>query len=141
MIDEWSKKQARELPETDAPVLVQTELLPHQKQGLTFMLSREKPRTYDDSDEPFTLSLWRKKIFNSRGAVYEDMVSGLTVTQEPEQVFGGLLADVMGLGKTLEALSLVASTIEEAEVFGKQQAVRVTAEDTNIRAHAKATLL
>ncbi len=141
MIDEWSRKQAKELPETDAPASVTTPLLSHQKQGLTFMLNREKPRTYEDADDALHLSLWRKKISATKGIVYEDVVSGIRVSEEPAQVFGGLLADVMGVGKTLEALSLVASTTLEAENFGKEHPNRRNPEDEHIRAHSKATLI
>ena len=140
MIDEWSKKQARKLPETDAPASIKTALLAHQKQALTFMLNREKPRTYDDADDSLTLSLWRKKT-STKGIVYEDIVSGMRTIEEPSQVFGGLLADVMGLGKTLEALSLVATTAEEAEAFGAELPNRRNPEDTHIKAHTKSTLI
>lgn len=141
MIDEWSRKQDKELPETEPPASVTTPLLSHQKQGLTFMLNREKPRTYEDAEDALHLSLWRKKISATKGMVYEDIVSGIRVSEEPAQVFGGLLADVMGVGKTLEALSLVASTTEEAEKFGKDQPNRRNPEDEHVRAHSKATLI
>ena len=142
MIDQWSKKQGRELPETDAPASVKTPLLQHQKQALTFMLNREKPRTYDDSSvDSLTLSLWRQKTSVTKGVVYEEVLSGIRVRQEPAQVYGGLLADVMGLGKTLEALSLVASTSLAAEAFGKEQPDRKIREDDHIRGHCKATLI
>jgi SNF2 family DNA or RNA helicase len=140
MMDEWSKKQAKELPETEASSLVTTDLLSHQKQALTFMLSRERPRIYDDQDDAITLSLWRKKPSNT-GMIYEDIVSGVRLLEEPEQVYGGLLADVMGLGKTLEALTLVAHTNDEAEAFSKEPVTRRATEEAKVRGNAKATLI
>jgi SNF2 family DNA or RNA helicase len=140
MIDEWARKQQKELPETDRPATVKTPLLSHQKQALTFMLNREKPRTYDPDDDALTLSLWRKKV-STRGVIYEDIVSGHRQDVEPAQVYGGLLADVMGLGKTLEALTLVASTTDEAEEFGKAKPDRSSKEESEIKTNTKATLI
>ena len=140
MIDEWAKKQEKELPETEAPDTILTELLPHQKQALSFMLGRESMRTYDEENETLSLSLWRKKTLN-HGTVYEDIVSGVKVNVEPDQVFGGLLADVMGLGKTLEALALVAKTASAAEEFGKERPSRHDPRQADIKSHAKGTLI
>jgi SNF2 family DNA or RNA helicase len=119
MIDEWARKQQKELPETDRPATVKTPLLSHQKQ---------------------TLSLWRKKV-STRGVIYEDIVSSHRQAEEPVQVYGGLLADVMGLGKTLEALSLVASTAVEAEEFGKAKPDRSNQEEAGVKTNTKATLI
>lgn len=130
---------ASELTSTDPPATVLTDLMPHQKQGLTFMLQREKPRSFG-TDEGENSSLWRKTI-KANGVVYKEVVSGISVKNEPEEVLGGLLGDDMGLGKTIQTLSLLAATTEEAETFGKEDVVRASEEDANIRAHTKATLL
>lgn len=40
------------------------------------------------------------------------MVSGDHQLEEPKQFFGGIIADPMGLGKTLAMISLVAATVQ-----------------------------
>ncbi|EXJ88548.1 hypothetical protein A1O1_05478 [Capronia coronata CBS 617.96] len=130
---------AAPLAETDPPsVLIITPLLSHQKQALTFMLMHERPRTFG-SKESENSSLWRRKQSRSGATTYHEVVTGISVKEEPEQVLGGLLADVMGLGKTLQALSLVASTAEEARAFAQEKVVR---DDQNmLLANSNATLI
>jgi SNF2 family DNA or RNA helicase len=131
---------ASELKPTDPPATVLTELMPHQKQGLTFMLEREKPRTFG-AEEGQNSSLWRKRINGMGATTYEEVVSGMSVKDEPEEVLGGLLGDDMGLGKTIQTLSLLAATTEEAETFGKENVMRQSAGEMMLKAHSKGTLL
>lgn len=132
--------EGAEIAETETPDLIITPLLSHQKQALTFMLRQEQPRTYS-SEEGGNSSLWRKKI-NRRGQeFYEEVVTGISVQQEPKQVLGGLLADVMGLGKTLSALSLIVSTMSEAAKFSQMQLIRKDESETDLALHSRATLL
>ncbi|KAJ9643218.1 hypothetical protein H2204_002114 [Knufia peltigerae] len=127
------------LEESDPPSsVITTPLLSHQKQALTFMLRHEKARTFG-TDESDNSSLWRRVTTKIGATVYREVVSGISVKDEPDQVFGGLLADVMGLGKTLEALSLIASTLDEAMEFSKEKIVR---DDQNVLlANTQATLI
>ncbi|OQV08898.1 Helicase conserved domain-containing protein [Cladophialophora immunda] len=133
---------SRPLVETSAPPsVVTTPLLSHQKQALTFLLRQEQPRTFG-SDEAENSSLWRRKQRRNGDFAYHEVVTGLSVKDEPEQVLGGLLADVMGLGKTLEALSLIASTLEEAESFANEKVVRDNQDMQHIiLSNTKATLI
>src|ERR1700743_362815 len=41
-----------------------------------------------------------------------NMVSGAHQTEEPQQFYGGIVADSMGLGKTLTAIALVATDLD-----------------------------
>lgn len=41
------------------------------------------------------------------------MISGDHQLEEPKQFFGGIIADPMGLGKTLTMIALVAATVRE----------------------------
>ena len=127
------------LPSTDAPDIITTPLLEHQKQALTFMLAREQLRKYGD-EEAENSSLWRKKYQRNK-TTYEEVVSGVTLEEEPEEVYGGLLADVMGLGKTIEALALIASTLGEATSFGREKVNRKNDDDALFLENTKATLL
>lgn len=128
------------LPDSEAPPTILTPLLPHQKQALTFMLRHESPRTYGD-EASGNSTLWQKKFKKSGKVYYEEAVSNLTLeNQQPPESFGGLLADVMGLGKTLESLTLIAATAEDAEQFGKTQPMR-SKDASPIDANTKGTLI
>ncbi|KIW92389.1 uncharacterized protein Z519_07373 [Cladophialophora bantiana CBS 173.52] len=132
---------SRPLVETSPPPsIITTPLLSHQKQALTFLLRQEQPRTFG-SDEAENSSLWRRKQRKNGDVAYHEVVTGLSVKDEPEQVLGGLLADVMGLGKTLEALSLIASTLGKAELFANEQPVRDDQDMQHILSNSKATLI
>ena len=137
---DYQAQEGNELAETEAPPTIITPLLRHQKQALTFMLRQEQPRTFS-YDEAGNSSLWRKKPGHRSGWVYEEVVTGIQVYEEPEQVLGGLLADVMGLGKTIQTLSLIASTMSEATSFSEQQLVRNGEAEVNLKTNSRATLL
>ncbi len=134
---------ARTLDELDPPPdIIKTPLLSHQKQALTFMLRQEQPRAFGNEESEHT-SLWRKKHRKNGAVIFNEVITGISVKDEPAQVLGGLLADVMGLGKTLEALSLIASTLEEAKSFGQEHVVRDGQNDNEniIRSNSRATLI
>ncbi|EDN10168.1 conserved hypothetical protein [Histoplasma mississippiense (nom. inval.)] len=100
---------AENIPEMEPPPSIKTPLLSHQKQALWYMLDKEKPRKFGEKEEENN-SLWRVHYQPNGQKCYRDIVSGVTLPEEPPQVYGGLLADMMGLGKTLSILSLVIST-------------------------------
>ncbi|OAX79555.1 hypothetical protein ACJ72_06127 [Emergomyces africanus] len=100
---------AENIPEMEPPPSIKTPLLAHQKQALWYMLQKEKPRKYGEKEEENN-SLWRVQYQSNGQKCYRDIISGVTLFEEPAQVYGGLLADMMGLGKTLSILSLVIST-------------------------------
>ncbi|KAL1956904.1 hypothetical protein VTO42DRAFT_6651 [Malbranchea cinnamomea] len=106
-------QSAENLPEMERPDLVKTPLLPHQKQALWYMTEKEKPRKLGP-EEKDNNSLWRIKYHRNGQRFYQEIISGITSVEEPPQVYGGLLADMMGLGKTLSILSLVCSTLPES---------------------------
>lgn len=83
-------------------------LLPHQREGLRFMLAREATDFRADMWAPLRsvsgLDLW-----------YSPAMGRLSETAPPGGVRGGFLADHMGLGKTVMTLALVAATLKEQE--------------------------
>ncbi|KAL4879096.1 SNF2 family N-terminal domain-containing protein [Aspergillus karnatakaensis] len=107
-------QSADNIPEMDPPALVTTPLLRHQKQALWFMTEKEKPRKFGPKEEDNN-SLWRLESISKGGRKFREVISGITMDEEPRQSFGGLLADMMGLGKTLSILSLVASSLTQAQ--------------------------
>ncbi|KAI1775225.1 SNF2 family N-terminal domain-containing protein [Hypoxylon cercidicola] len=109
-----SLKKDEELPEMEPGPRVQTELLKHQKQGLFFMTTREQPRQFGD-DGKVAESFWQIRHGNNRQKIYYNVITGHSQREPPPETFGGILADMMGLGKTLSILSLVASSLDQAE--------------------------
>jgi len=91
------------LPETSAPSILTTELYKHQKQALTFMLSRERgwmtTGLYKD--------LW--EIDSSSATLYRNVVTGQQQSRPLAEFRGGLLTDAPGLGKTLSVIALIAA--------------------------------
>jgi SNF2 family DNA or RNA helicase len=106
-----------DLPETEPKSgLITTALLPHQKKALTFLMQHELE---DDSADGTgqTFSLWRPKVDERGNKQWQHAVTDQILMQKPGPVRGGILADMMGLGKTLSILSLIAETREEAKTF------------------------
>ncbi|TVY43285.1 putative ATP-dependent helicase [Lachnellula subtilissima] len=75
------------------------------KKGLTFMVKREGGWQYDDSREE---DLWVKEIDEFGHVKYTNTITEMSQSHEPLDSRGGLLADQMGLGKSLTMISLIA---------------------------------
>ncbi|KAK0069593.1 helicase-like transcription factor [Biomphalaria pfeifferi] len=80
--------------EAEASLAVKTQLYPHQKQALNWMICKENK----DSLPPFWVQ---------RGHLYMNTLSRKKTAEKPKSIYGGILADDMGLGKTLEMISLI----------------------------------
>ncbi|KAG4420889.1 hypothetical protein IFR04_005973 [Cadophora malorum] len=115
-----SLERSEHLPEMNPDSRITTELLRHQKQGLYFMTNKEKERVFG-ADEKGNSSLWRLNISARGERSYYNVITGQEESQSPPQVLGGILADMMGLGKTLQIISLVVQTRDnEALEWSKQ---------------------
>ncbi|PBP21077.1 SNF2 family domain-containing protein [Diplocarpon rosae] len=110
-----SLERSENLPEMEPDARITTALLKHQKQGLYFMTNKEKARVFG-SDEKGNSSLWRLNISASGSHSYYNVITGQEDNQSPPQVLGGILADMMGLGKTLQIISLVSQTLDNEAV-------------------------
>ncbi|WYZ45384.1 hypothetical protein EsH8_VIII_000700 [Colletotrichum jinshuiense] len=142
-----------ELPEMNPAPIITTDLLKHQKQGLYFMTVKEKTST---PEERIKGSMWQLKIGGSGQKSYYNVITGHAERQLPADTHGGILADMMGLGKTLSILSLIASSLDQANEWAGRTPVqpemppqkaggKATASSslplTAISKNAKATLL
>ncbi|KAL1912235.1 hypothetical protein Sste5344_002068 [Sporothrix stenoceras] len=114
-----SMANAEDLPEMDPNPIVTTQMLRHQKQGLYFMTHRELPRA-EQSKSKLSSSIWQKKTSITNQTIYYNVITGQHESQAPSETLGGILADMMGLGKTLSILSLVASSGAQAEKWHKK---------------------
>lgn len=132
-----------QLPEKEANAdIIGTPLLAHQKQGLHFLTDHEShdqtEAVRDDKDAKF--SLWKNTTKVNGKEVWYNVITGHEESEKPPPVYGGILADMMGLGKTLSVLSLVASSIDAAQSFKIKQAPREL-QDQGVRRNARGTLV
>jgi SNF2 family DNA or RNA helicase len=115
-----SLHKSENLPEMEADPQILTPLLSHQKQGLYFMTNKEKERVYDEKDED-SGSLWRLRVRGNGQKSYYNVITGKEEKTKPPEVLGGILADMMGLGKTLSVLSLAVATLNDSNDWARRK--------------------
>jgi SWI/SNF-related matrix-associated actin-dependent regulator of chromatin subfamily A3 len=101
-------------------------MYPHQKQALSFLLDRERkvPVTTPTAgkEDDLMISLWKRRVDTyNRPIGWTNVVTNLEITgaAPPPQTQGAILADDMGIGKTIVVIALVAHTLEEAKDWAK----------------------
>ncbi|OCL00503.1 uncharacterized protein K441DRAFT_651441 [Cenococcum geophilum 1.58] len=92
------------LPETESPPALVTSLFRHQKQALYFMVKRERGWALDECGK----DVW-SEVMTPNGKLYMNNITRKTQISRPPQFCGGILADPMGLGKSLSMISLIAN--------------------------------
>ncbi|RYP60974.1 hypothetical protein DL769_007911 [Monosporascus sp. CRB-8-3] len=95
-----------DLQETEQPSAVKTALKSHQKQALTFMLRRETGWAFQGPEA----DIW-SIVDNANGRFYVNAISEIGSNEPPPQLHGGIIADPMGLGKTLTMIALAATDL------------------------------
>ncbi|KAI0514753.1 hypothetical protein F5B22DRAFT_636859 [Xylaria bambusicola] len=128
-----SLQRAGELETTSGDRRLQTTLLDHQQRALTFMKQRES------GNIPEKYRLWKKSQCEGK-EMYIHRVTKTRSTVPPEERGGGILADEMGMGKSLCLLALLLDTLDE----GRQWAQRRQSEayhSTGIEKYSRATLV
>lgn len=116
-----SLTRSEDLPEMLPVPCITTPLLKHQKQGLYFMVNREKPR---ELHENIMVSFWRTKVGPAGQKLFHNVITAQTQAKPPAETRGGILADMMGLGKTLSVLSLVVASREAAHEWEHQPPIQ-----------------
>ncbi|XP_066477264.1 helicase-like transcription factor isoform X2 [Tiliqua scincoides] len=94
--------------EVEAAETVSTPLLPHQKQALAWMISRENNKELP----PF----WEE-----REDYFYNTVTNFAEKRRPENVLGGILADDMGLGKTLTMIAVILTNFHNGKPLPVEQ--------------------
>ncbi|NXI61513.1 HLTF factor, partial [Anseranas semipalmata] len=88
--------------EMEGAEAVGTLLLPHQKQALAWMVSRE-----NSNDLP--------PFWEERNNFYYNILTNFAEKNRPKNVLGGILADDMGLGKTLTTIALILTNFQDGK--------------------------
>ncbi|KAF8318099.1 hypothetical protein DL93DRAFT_2054681, partial [Clavulina sp. PMI_390] len=90
---------------------LQTDLMKHQKQALKWMLEMENPVLPVRPDQQ-AVQFWKYVQKSQALSFYENIAShqARSTTDPPTLGRGGLMADSMGLGKTLSMISLIVAT-------------------------------
>ncbi|NWR35794.1 HLTF factor, partial [Tachuris rubrigastra] len=88
--------------EMEAAEAIGTLLLPHQKQSLGWMVSRE-----NSNDLP--------PFWEERSNFYYNTLTNYAEKKRPKNVLGGILADDMGLGKTLTTIALILTNFQDGK--------------------------
>ncbi|KAF2973070.1 hypothetical protein GQX73_g632 [Xylaria multiplex] len=109
-----SLQRAGELETTSGDRRLQTDLLDHQQRALTFMKQRES------GNIPEKYRLWAKSSIEGQ-EMYIHRVTKTRSTLQPEERGGGILADDMGMGKSLCALALLLDTLDEGRQWAEKR--------------------
>ncbi|EMR66184.1 putative dna repair and recombination protein rad5c protein [Eutypa lata UCREL1] len=109
-----SLQRANELETTTGDRRLKTGLLEHQQRALTFMRQRES------GNIPERFRLWKKSQFEGQ-EMYIHRVTKTRSALQPEERGGGILADEMGMGKSLCLLALVLETLVDGRKWAEEK--------------------
>ena len=102
-----SLKRGQNLKQIDGDACLRTPLLRHQQEALDFMTQRES------GPVPEEFRLWNESCEDGH-TCYRHAITNALLENRPSETGGGVLADTMGLGKTLSVLAIIAKTRAEA---------------------------
>ncbi|OTA95555.1 hypothetical protein M434DRAFT_393615 [Hypoxylon sp. CO27-5] len=102
------------LEEAKIDTRISTSLLSHQKEGVDFILRRERPTI----GNPRTL--WKASDLTQGLQTYHNLITGQT-SDSPDDTPGGILADAMGVGKTLTMIASIVSSLRKNHDFARTQ--------------------
>ncbi|KAL2845415.1 SNF2 family N-terminal domain-containing protein [Aspergillus pseudoustus] len=89
-------------------------LYPHQAEALDFMTQRETGNIADE------YRLWKRETVGGE-QLYRHAITGTKEREEPDESGGGILADEMGMGKSLTTLVLIGKTMPGAKEWVSHQ--------------------
>ena len=92
------------MPMAECPKKLETQLLPYQRQALAWLLEKENPQLPSAGSND-AVQLWK---CSQNGQIYTNVATSFSLkNQKPTLASGGILSDDMGMGKTLEIISLM----------------------------------
>ncbi|KAH7170202.1 SNF2 family N-terminal domain-containing protein [Dactylonectria macrodidyma] len=103
-----------DLDETPQPSAILGNLKRHQKQALTFMLRRERGWNFRHQYP----DIW-EILDTEQGRFFFNLVSETHQFEEPAPFYGGIIADPMGLGKTLTMIALAATDLDSNDAHAQ----------------------
>ncbi|KAK3349252.1 SNF2 family N-terminal domain-containing protein [Lasiosphaeria hispida] len=106
--------RAADLGSMEGDQRLKNPLLEHQRRGLSYMCQRESGMI------PDKFRLWQKEMYRGQ-EMYVHRITRTRSLFRPEEMGGGVLADEMGMGKTLSTLALVIETLEAGQEWAKQK--------------------
>jgi SWI/SNF-related matrix-associated actin-dependent regulator of chromatin subfamily A3 len=107
-----------------------TLLLLHQKTALAFMLQRE------NGPIPETYRLWKPTEIEGI-TCYRHIVTNTRCMMEPIETGGGILADEMGMGKSLSILALILRTLDDAHSWATRAEASADEEVSGLWRHRR----
>ncbi|KAK0707849.1 SNF2 family N-terminal domain-containing protein [Lasiosphaeris hirsuta] len=106
--------RAADLGSMEGDQRLKNPLLEHQRQGLSYMCQRESGMI------PEKFRLWQKEMYHGQ-EMYVHRITRTRSPARPDEMGGGVLADEMGMGKTLSTLALAIETLEAGQEWAKQK--------------------
>ena len=101
----------KNMPSTNQPKSIKTQMLPYQLQALKWLQDQEDPQL-PDSGTKITVQLWKRNDRNAN--LLTNIATNFSTKEDPVLASGGILADDMGLGKTLEMIALMVADTSQA---------------------------
>ncbi|UPX12309.1 uncharacterized protein EKO05_0002863 [Ascochyta rabiei] len=113
---------------------LRTSLLDHQKTALEFMSQRE------DGPVPSEYQLW-KPVEREGQPCFRHSITGTVSRLDHTEIGGGILADEMGMGKTLLMLALIIRTLDAAHQFALETPLQIAQGSLLLKNRSRATLI
>jgi SWI/SNF-related matrix-associated actin-dependent regulator of chromatin subfamily A3 len=106
LVEEWGvgEDALSKMPMADQPEGLISTLLPYQRQGLAWMLEKERP-VLPAPGSTEVIQLWKRST--ERQNIFTNIATTFSTSTPPILAKGGILADDMGLGKTLQVISTI----------------------------------
>ncbi|RYO92417.1 hypothetical protein DL762_001697 [Monosporascus cannonballus] len=128
-----SVDSARHLDMVEGGDMVARKLLKHQQEALGFMLERESGHINDK------YRLWKTVVLEDGREEYRHRITKAKRVIQPDERGGGILADEMGMGKSLSILALITKTLNDGQEWAQRQ--NDSAEDKKAPKYSRSTLV
>ncbi|KAH0537607.1 hypothetical protein FGG08_005599 [Glutinoglossum americanum] len=103
--------QRGHLQRADIDPRITTILLSHQREGVDFIVQKEEQGIHA------AFSLWETHQDSTHGIFHQHTITGCRKPVRPDESVGGIIADDMGLGKSLTLLSAMVASLGSARAF------------------------